>query len=128
MNACKRTYTPCKKSIDTQWIENLCKIEGPMGVTSVIPNDNKDIVSRLIKALADRGSLPQDMDNPEKEKEVEAVDRFADKLYELGCELTTVAEAMMIGAQVEKAYTDISDETEGTHDWYQETGHTQGDF
>lgn len=128
MSNLKRPPAVVKKSIDTIWTDNLIKIEGSKGVTSVIPNDNADIVSRLIKALKDRDSLPADLDNPETHTEVEAVNHFATTLYNLSCELTSAAEGMMVGAEVEKAYTDIMDEVEGSRDWHHETAHTQGDF
>ncbi len=60
-------------TIDTEWMNNLNKIEGPKGLQSAIPNDNKDILSRLIKAVNNREGLPDDLDNPKTADEVEAV-------------------------------------------------------
>ena len=128
MNELKSKPREVKKSIDTLWEENLKKLEGPRGLQSTIPNDNKDVVSRLIKALADRGKLPCDFDNPETMTEVDAVDLYAAELYDIGCELTGLAESMMVGQQVEKAYNDIMDELGETRDMYEETGHSRGDF
>jgi len=128
MNALNKGQREVKKSLDTTWMDNLEKLEGPRGLQSTIPNDNKDLFSRLIKALADRDALPRDLDNPETTTEVEAVDEFATTLYELFCEGAEKSEAMMVGAQVEKAYEDIMDESGNTRDMYAETGHTRADF
>lgn len=128
MNALNKGQREAKKSLDTIWMENLEELEGPRGLQSTLPNDNKDLLSKLIKAMVDRDALPGDLDNPETMSEVEAVDRFANTLYELFCDGAEIAEAMMVGAQVEKAYEDIQDEKGNTRDMYAETGHTRADF
>ena len=114
-------------NIDTEWHKNLEKLEGEFGVL-ILANDKKDIVSRIIKALKNKEGLSMDLNNPTSLEEAETVDSYATKLYELFCEGAEIAEAMMVGKQVEKAYTDIQDEKGNTRDMYKETGHSRGDF
>jgi len=113
-------------NIDSQWNENLEKIEG-RGLPN-IPNDNKDIMSLLIKALQNRDCLPDDLNNPESLEEAWAVDDFASTLNEIFSKGVQLTEAMMVGLQVEKEYNDIQDEKDNTRDMYDETGHKRSDF
>lgn len=131
MNALNKGQREVKKSLDTTWMDNLERLEGRRGLQSTIPNDNKDLLSKLVKALADRDKLPCDLDNPETLDEVEAVNQYAQTLYELFCDGASIAEAMMVGAQVEKAYENIQDEkgeTISDHDKMVDAGHSAGDF
>ncbi len=128
MNALNKGQREVRKSLDTAWMDNLGKLEGSMGLQSTIPNDNTDLLSKIVKALADRDKLPCDMDNPETMTEVEAVNEYAQTLYELFCDGASIAEEMMVGAQVEKAYENIMDELGETRDMYDETGHKRSDF
>lgn len=127
MNVMKRKPGALKENIDTLFWENLDKLEGKNGI-DILPNDKPDIISRLIKALKDRAGLPDDLNNPETMSEVEAVNEFATTIYELCCEGAETSEALMVGAQVAKAYEDIMDESGNTRDPYDETGHTRADF
>ena len=118
-----------EESIDTGWCKNLDKIEGVAGIPeSLMTSDGKDIFSRLVKVLRDKNGLPGDMDNPESDAQVERVDEFAKELYEVGCDLAEIAEAMMVGAQVEKQYEDIQDEKGNTRNMMAEAGHLRSDF
>ena len=114
-------------NIDSQWNENLEKIQGKAGI-HILVNDRGDVISRLIKALADVEGLPEDLDNPESIDEANAVDSFATVLNHLFCEGAEISEALMVGEQVEKAYNDIQDETGNTRDMHDETSHSDGDF
>lgn len=115
------------KNLDTEWNENLEKIHGKSGI-HILVNDNKDIMSQLIKALADVEGLPEDLNNPESIEEVQAVDEYGTRLYLLFCKGAEIAEAMIVGGAVEKAYEDIQDEKGNTLDPYQEYGVRRDQF
>ena len=127
MNALNKGQREVKKSLDTEWHENLEKLEGPLG-TQILVNDNPDLISRLIKTVKDKDKLPYDMGNPETMTQVEAVNEYANNLYDLFCEGSGIAEEMMVGAEVKKRYENIELENFNTQDMYQETGHTRADF
>jgi len=115
---------------DGEWNENLNKLEGQLGI-DIAPNDRKDVISRIIKAVKDRDKLPADMDYPESHGEVEEVNNYADRLYDLGCELASVAEEMMIGKDVERKYHDIMEdagECMDNDDRMRDAGHLRSDF
>lgn len=116
-----------RKSLDQVWNENLDKIEGNLGI-KILPNDRPDVISRIIKALSKTEELPEDLDFPRTFEEVEAVNEFANKLYELFCEGATYAEDMMIGSKVMHKFENICEEEGRCRDWYKETGHTRRDF
>jgi len=115
------------KNIDTEWHENLNKLQGISGIR-VLVNDREDILSRIIKALAHTDCLPDDLNNPQSTAEVWAVDHYATTLYELFCNGAEIAEKMMVAHAVEKAYEDIQDENGNTRNMMAEAGHTEGDF
>ncbi len=115
------------KNIDYIWNENLDRLRGKNGI-HILVNDNKDIISQLIKALADVEGLPADLNNPQAIEEVQAIDDYGIRLYELFCEGAEIAETMIVGGAVEKEYNDIQDETGNTRDMNHETGHSEGDF
>jgi len=127
MNEIKAPPPRTKESLDAAWIKNLNKLEGPLG-TDILVNDSSDIISRLIKAVKDRGSLPCDMDNPETMTEVEEVNEYAQRLYDLCCEGAAIAEDMMVGEQVEREFNNIMDGLGETRNMYDETGHKRSDF
>jgi len=130
MNALNKGRREVKKSIDAVWADNLNKLEGPLG-TDILVNDKPDIISRLIKAVKDRDKLPRDLGNPETMGEVEAVNDYAQPIYDLGCELTEVGESMMVGDKVQIEYESIMDEmgeTMSDHDKMVEAGHSNRDF
>ena len=115
------------ENIDTAWHENLEKLHGGKGIY-ILVNDKKDIISKLIKALADTDCLPEDLNNPQSVDEAWAVAHYATSLHELFSEGADIAEAMMVGDAVEKAYEDIQDETGNTRNMMAETGHKASDF
>jgi len=115
------------ENIDTTWNENLEKLHGGKGI-HILVNDKKDIISKLIKALAHTDCLPDDLNNPQSIAEVWAVDHYATTLYELFCDGAEIAERMMVADAVEKEYEDIQDEIGNTRNMMAETGHTDGDF
>ena len=115
------------ENIDSKWNENLEKIQSKKGIL-ILVNDNKDIISQLIKALYDVEGLPEDLNNPESSEDAEAVNSYATRLYDLFCEGTQIAESLMVGEAVEKAYNDIQDENDNTRNIFHETGHYPGDF
>ena len=114
-------------TIDTEWNENLKRLQGKSGI-DILVNDREDILSKIIKALKNMKCLPSDLDNPNSEDEAWAVDYYARSLYDLFCEGAEIAEAMMVGADVEKSYNDIQDEKGNTRNMYEETGHKRSDF
>ena len=99
-----------EKNIDYIWNENLDRLRGKNGI-HILVNDNKDIISKLIKALANVEGLPDDLNNPESLDEAQAVNSYATKLYELFCKGAEIAESLMVGDQVERAYEAIQDDT-----------------
>ncbi len=113
--------------IDSIWNENFEKLQGSSGI-DVLVNDNDDVLSRIVRAVKDVQGLPADLNNPESIEEAEAVNTYATMLHHLFCEGAEIAEAMMLGVQVEKAYNDIQDETGNTRDLMHEAGHSDGDF
>ncbi len=114
-------------NVDQKWNEDLEKLQGEKGI-QILSNDNKDVVSRLLKALKNVDGLPDHLDYPVTEEEAEAVAEFASKLYNLFCEGAEIAEAMMVGDEVEKAYNDSQDEIGNTRDMYFETAHKRSHF
>lgn len=115
------------RNVDQKWNEDLEKLQGEDGI-DILSNDKKDVVSKLLKALKNIEGLPDHLDYPVTEEEVEAVAEFASKLYNLFCEGAEIAEAMMVGDEVEKAYNDIQDEEDGPLDPYEEFGVSRGGF
>ena len=91
------------EKIDEKWCENLNLLEGPHGI-QILPNDNKDIISRILKALRDTEGLPSDMDKPENETQAEVINKYADNLFDLFCEGANIAKSLRIGDQVHKIY------------------------
>lgn len=130
MNVMKKKPGTLRENIDTLFWGNLGKLEGKNGI-DILPNDNPDIISRLIKALKDRDGLPEDLNNPETEVRAEAVNQYALDIYYLFCEGAEIAESMMVGAQVEKTCEDAMDEkgeTMSDYDKLVEAGHKESDF
>ncbi len=115
------------ENIDTAWNEKLAKLQGDNGI-HILVNDNKDIISKLIKALANVDCLPEDLSNPQTVDEAWAVDSYASTLHDLFCKGAEITEAMMVGEKVERAYEDIQDEKGETRDMHHETGHKRSDF
>lgn len=127
MNLYKRTN---REPIDVEWSRNLEKIEGKEGL-SILPNDKKDLLPTLIRVLSEKRDLPCDLDNPETQNEVEAVNEYAENIYAVACEIAHTAEQMMVGHRVQRALENIIDEegeTESDQDRMREAGHTNADF
>jgi len=77
---------------------------------------------KLNQAVADLGKLlkesdlPDDLDSPERRDAAE-VRWFSDKAYDLGCEVTAMAEEMMVAKEVEQNYADKLEEKEGPREF-----------
>lgn len=118
------------ENIDTIFLDNIKKLEGPYGVFG-LENDNLDLMSRLHKAIKDKGALPEDLNNPETDTEVEAVNEYATALYELFCDGAEIAENLMVGDAVQREFNNRMDEdgeTMSDYDRMVDAGHSSGDF
>jgi len=130
MNVMKKKPRVLRENIDTIFWKNLDKLEGPHGVQGLV-NDNPDLMSKIHKAIEDKEGLPEDLNNPETEAQAEAVDEYALELYYLFCEGAEIAEAMMVGAKVQREYEKAMEdrgETMSDYDKMIDAGHSSGDF
>lgn len=104
--------------LNQEWDKNLTEIEGKYGARAPQHCDGKSILARITQVLKDDlYSLPADLDNPETQEEVDAVNKFAGDLYDLFCEGAEKSENMMVGDQVQKKYEDMLDETGQTQSY-----------
>jgi len=120
-----------EESIDKVWKDNLDLLEGKRGAKDLDLNDKEIIMSRLVVALTDVEGLPDDLDNPETEDEVEAVNRYADALYDLFSQGADIAASLMVGSQVEQAFDRRQDElglASSYRDKLSDAGHKETDF
>ena len=101
------------ENIDSEWNENLDRLRGKSGI-HILVNDNKDIISKLINALADVEGLPADLNDPLSLEEAQAVNSYAAVLCHFFGEGLEIAEAMLVGEKVKQAYLGIQDETGNT--------------
>ena len=69
-----------------------------------------------LKKLLKENNLPDDLDSPEVRDAIE-VRWFSDKAYDLGCEVTALAEEMMVAKEVERNYADKLEEKEGPREF-----------
>jgi len=102
------------KNLEAKWSKNRDRLDG--------------LVLRIQTALKDVEGLPNDLDCPDTEEEVESINPYASRLYDLFSEGAGYAEAMMVQKEVERRYEDIQDERGNTRDMYAETGHLRSDF
>ena len=102
------------KNLEAKWSKNRDRLDG--------------LVLQIQAALKDVEGLPDDLDCPDTEEEIESINPYASRLYDLFCEGAGYAEAMMVQEEAEKRYEDIQDEKGNTRDWYSETAHTRADF
>jgi len=102
------------ESLDKIWCENKSKL------SLLIP--------RILTALDQTEALPENLNYPETQDQVNTVNFYAHRLYSLFCEGMDASEAMMMEPQVQKIYDDIQDENGNTRDMYDETGHKRSDF
>lgn len=130
----KVTQPPSKneeESIHKVWHDNLNLLEGKDGAGKLHIHDEKVLMSKLVKAFLDVEKLPMDFDNPETEDEVEAVNRYADALYDLFSQGADIAASLMVGSQVEQAFDRRQDEL-GLASSYRkkmsDAGHKESDF
>ncbi len=101
-------------SLDNLWSENKSRL------SLLIP--------KILTALQNVQDLPDNLDCPQTQNEVNSVNFYAHTLYNLFCDGMDASETMMLEPQVQKIYDDIQDEKGNTRDWYDETGHKRGDF
>lgn len=114
--------TEPRKNIDQEWEANRTK------ATKIL-----DAIKYALThpAEAAERELPADLENPESQSEVDAVNEFATHCYDKACELSGVFEAMMVGDQVQAKLNDIQDEvgeTQSDMDRLRDAGHSLGDF
>ncbi len=111
-----------KKNIDEEWEANRTKAEKILEAIKY---------ALTHPAEAAKSELPADLDNPESQTEVDAVNEFATHCYDKACELSAVFEEMMVGDWVQYELDSIMDElgeTQSDDDRMREAGHTNADF
>lgn len=114
--------TEPKKNIDEEWEANRTKAQNILEAIKVALNSPATTVNM---------DLPGDLDNPESQTEVDAVNEFAQHGYDQACELANIFDNMGVGDQVQKCLDNIMDEmgeTEGDQARMRECGMDNGDF
>lgn len=120
-----------KKDVDTIFWGSLNKLVGQRGLGIRGTANDKDIISRLIKAAVYVDDLPEDLSNPETMDEVKSVNYFANTLYDLFCEGAEIAESMMVGLEVKREYEKVMEEkgqAMSNYDKMIDAGHKASDF
>lgn len=69
----------------------------------------KDLVVKIGKEMAEN-DLPDDLNSPKSDEDSLNVNNFADRIYNLGCEITDMSEKLMVGRGVQENYIDKLDE------------------
>lgn len=69
----------------------------------------KDLVVKIGKEMAE-SDLPDDLNSPKSDEDSLNVNNFANRIYDLGCEITDLSEKLMVGRGVQENYIDKLDE------------------
>ena len=90
----------------------------------------RDLLPKLKSKLDALDGLPEDLDEPVCQQEVDALTIYSGGIHFLARRLLELAARMMVGGKVQvRLIQKEKEEYEpGTRDMYQETGHTRKDF
>lgn len=90
----------------------------------------RDLLPKLKASLDVVADIPEDLDEPVSQQEVDALTIYSAGIHLLARRLLELAGKMMVGGKVQARL--IQKEKEqyepGTRDMYEETGHTRADF
>lgn len=101
------------QNIDSKFWENFKKAES--------------CVERLVEVFKSN-DLPDDLNDPQKNADSTNVTCFANRVYDLGCELSELGENMMVGAKVDENWNDKDENTMTYAQKLADVGHSEGDF
>jgi len=101
------------KNLDADFTKNY------MAMTDAVEK-----LSRIIK----NHNLPDDLNNPATHEQVVEVGWFANKVYELGCDIAQFGEDMMVGDKVQDAFDNKEENTMSYSEKLADVGHKEGDF
>ncbi len=85
------------KNLDRDWMETDRKLEELIGELKGLQEKN-------------RGSLPDDMNCPESQTEVDAVGNYAQVIYDKLCDALDLSEALMVQDDVQRKLDDRMNE------------------
>lgn len=77
------------KNLDNEYWDKLQQLE--------------DLADKLKLEIADN-DLPDQLNSPESDEDGLAVNNFANKIYDLGCDITDLSEELMVGREVHENY------------------------
>ena len=83
-------------------------------------------IKRLQKILREE-KLPEELLDPQHSHDSTEVTWFADKIYELGCDISELGEKFMVGELVSQAWDEKSGYT-SYREKLQDLGHKESDF
>ncbi len=92
----------------------------------------RQLLPQIHKHLSEPGDIPEDLDEPFDQGEIDNLFKFGTELTRLTGRLNSLSIKLCVGMSVQKIYDSNENEEEeyeeGTRDWYEETGHTPADF
>ena len=65
----------------------------------------EDLTDKLKLEIAEN-DLPDQLDAPESDEDGLRVNNFANRIYDLGCDITDISEKLMVGRGVQENYND----------------------
>tara|TARA_R100000700_G_C3145803_1_gene126095 strand:+ start:234 stop:494 length:261 start_codon:yes stop_codon:yes gene_type:complete len=69
----------------------------------------EELTDKLKKEIQEN-DLPEQLNCPKSDEDGLKVNNFADRIYNLGCEITNLSEELMVGQGVEENYYDKLEE------------------
>ena len=79
------------QSLDNEYWDRLQQLE--------------DLTDKLKLEMAEN-DLPDQLDAPESDEDGLRVNNFANRIYDLGCDITDISEKLMVGRGVQENYND----------------------
>ena len=79
------------QSLDNEYWDRLQQLE--------------DLTDKLKLEIAEN-DLPDQLDAPESDEDGLRVNNFANRIYDLGCDITDISEKLMVGRGVQENYND----------------------
>ena len=68
------------------------------------------LTDRLTREIQEN-ALPDQLNSPESDEDGLRVNNFANRIYDLGCDITDISEKLMVGRGVQENYNDKLEET-----------------
>jgi hypothetical protein len=101
------------KSLDSEFTKNyLAMTEAVEKLANIIKHHN----------------LPDDLNNPETQDQVDEVGLLSVRVYNLGCDIAQFGEDMMVGDQVQDAFDNKEEQSMTYSEKLADVGHKEGDF